>query len=77
MEEFLHFHFPLANKLLHDLRVQRLRRFHSGPLVQPSDELVSAKVDLVRGCVGDGQLADLVVREFDYGRASLEMPYSG
>ena len=62
--------FQFGNELGHNVLVQRSR------VIQPSNDLIAADGDRVGSCVGDGEIADPVVIEFDQCGSPLQMPES-
>ena len=70
------FRFKLVDEFGHQILIQGLRFINVVPLVETLDELVASDGDPVRCGIGDRNVTNSVVIEFDHGRTSLQMAKS-
>ena len=67
------FRFKLVDEFGHQILIQGLRFVNVVLLVETPDELVASDGDSVRCGIGDRNVTNSVVIEFDHGRTSLQM----
>ena len=68
--------FKLVDEPGHKVLIQELRFVNVVPLIETPDELIAANGDLVRSGIGDRDVANPLIIEFDLGPTSLQMAKS-